>query len=233
MNIVIIGSTKGLGLCLTEKLLKKGHKVAAGALSITEELTALQTQYADKFKVFEADVTDEAQMIEMAKKSVEFLGEIDSLCNVAGVLLDRDRDKLLHECDIADLRKTMEVNAVGPVIAVKSFYPYLKKGENGNEATVFTVTSEGVDIKSCGSWIPCYGLSKTTATKVSGILNVSVSDVDFYSVHPGRMNTDMGRSTAQIEPEESADGFCGLIEGTTEISRDNWYIDYNGNSMMP
>lgn len=226
MNFVVIGATKGLGLCLTKQLLEAGHRVAAGAIVISVELEALKAQYPDSLLVLEADVTDEAQMISVAEKAGAFLGEIDGLCNVAGVLLDGDRVKLLHECDISELRRTLDVNTVGPVIVAKSFYPRLKKGAN-----VFTVTSEGVGIRSCGTWVPCYGLSKAAATKVSGILNASVSDVNFYSVHPGRMNTDMGRTTAQIEPEESAAGFCRLMTGETPVSRDRWYIDYLGGEM--
>lgn len=45
------------------------------------------------------------------------------------------------------------------------------------------------------------------------------------------MNTDMGRTTAQIEPEESAAGFCRLMAGETPVSRENWYIDYKGETM--
>ena len=226
MNFVVIGATKGLGLCLTRQLLETGHRVAAGAIVVSSELEALKAQYADRLLVLKADVTDEAQMISVAEAAEAFLGKIDALCNVAGVLLDSDRVKLLHECDIQELRRTLDVNTVGPVIVAKSFYPHLKKG-----AAVFTVTSEGVGIRSCGTWVPCYGLSKAAATKVSGILNASVSDVDFYSVHPGRMNTDMGRTTAQIEPEESAAGFCRLMTGETPVSRDRWYIDYTGAEM--
>lgn len=226
MKFVVIGATKGLGLCLTKQLLERGHKVAAGAVVLSAELETLQAQYPDNLLLLHTDVTSEEEIVEAAKASAAFLGEIDALCNVAGVLLDGDRVKLLQECDIAELRRTLDVNTVGPVIVAKSFYPYLPDG-----ARVFTVTSEGVAIKSCGTWVPCYGLSKAAATKVSGILNASVSNVDFYSVHPGRMNTDMGRTTAQIEPEEAAEGFCRLMTGETPISRTCWYIDYKGEPM--
>lgn len=226
MNFVVIGATKGLGLCLTKQLLEAGHRVAAGAVVISEELKALAVSYPETLCVLDADVTDEAQMTGAAEKSAAFLGEIDALCNVAGVLLDNDRVKLLHECDIGELRRSFDVNTVGPVIAAKCFFPYIKKG-----AKVFTVTSEGVGIRSCGTWVPCYALSKAAATKACGILNVSAADVDFYAVHPGRMNTDMGRTTAQIEPEEAAEGFCRLMTGETPVSREKWYIDYKGAEM--
>lgn len=226
MNFVVIGANKGLGFVLTKMLLENGHKVASGILSISPELTELQEQFADSLLLFESDVTNEEQVKAGAKKAADFLGSIDALCNVAGVIMDGDRVKLLHECNISDLRTTFDINTVGAVIVAKSFYPHLHDGAN-----VFTVTSEGVGIKSCGTWVPCYGLSKAAATKVSGILNASIDNVDFYSVHPGRMNTDMGRTTAQIEPEESAAGFCKLMTGETPISRDEWYIDYNGKPM--
>ena len=94
-----------------------------------------------------------------------------------------------------------------------------------------TVTSEGVGVDNCGTWVPCYGLSKTAATKISGMFNAAVEDVDFYSIHPGRMNTEMGRTTAQIEASESAEGIYALMTAKKTISRDCWYIDYNGKPM--
>ncbi|MDR2752510.1 MAG: hypothetical protein LBC41_17790, partial [Clostridiales bacterium] len=74
-------------------------------------------------------------------------------------------------------------------------------------------------------------LSKTAATKVSGVFNASVTDVDFYSVHPGRMNTEMGRQTAQIEATETAESLLRVVNGEIPITRENWYINYKGEPM--
>lgn len=227
MKIVTIGASQGLGLSLTRKLLEQGHCVAAGILSITSELKKLQESYPRTLLVFSADVTNEILLQSGAQICKEAFGEFDAICNIAGVLLPSDRTRSLHECNTEELRKTFEVNTIGAVLAIKCFYPLLKTG-----ARFFTVTSEGTDIGNCGAWVPCYSLSKTAETKISGIMNQSVSNADFYSVHPGRMNTEMGRTTAQIEPEESADGFCRLISGETPLCRKSWYIDYQGNSMF-
>lgn len=228
MNVVIIGATQGLGLCLVKRFLESGHKVAAGVVDreVPMSLKPLTETYGDKLLVFQADVTNEEEIQKGAQACGEFLGEVDSLCNVAGVLLPGDRVNTIEKCDVAELRKTMAVNAMGPVIVGKYFYPVMKKG-----GSLFTITSEGVNVKSCGTWVPCYALSKLAATKVAGIFNASVEDVDFYSVHPGRMNTEMGRTTAQIEPEESAEGIYKLMTGVTPVSRQEWYIDYKGEPM--
>lgn len=226
MNTVIIGASRGLGLCLTKQALENGLRVAAGTRSMTSGLMTLKQAYPDSLLMFEADVTDERQIEEGARQCVDFLGEIDSVCVTVGALLDGDRVNLLHECDMEELKRTFEVNLFGPLNVVKKFCPFLKAGAN-----FFIVTSEGVAVNNCGSWIPCYALSKTAATKACGILSQSVPHLNFYAVHPGRMNTDMGKTTAQIEPEVSAEGLCRLLSGETPLFRDEWYIDYNGNTM--
>lgn len=226
MKFVVMGASRGLGLCLTRDLLRDGHQVAAGTTTRNDALDALKKAFPSQLLIFDGDVTDEAQVAAGAQQCHAFLGTIDALCHNAGVLLPSDRTTLLHQADIKDLRRTLDVNTVGPVVVVKHFYPILREG-----AKVFIITSEGTGLKQCGTWVPAYGLSKMAATKVSGILNASVKDRDFYSVHPGRMNTDMGRTTAQIEPDEASRGLVGLMTGEIEVHRENWYIDYMGKPM--
>ena len=224
MNICIVGATKGLGLSLTKKFLEEGHTVFSIALEPSLELDNLISTFKGNLEVCFGDITNENFVKDACELCGKYLVNIDSLCNVVGVLLHGDRSNLLHNCDIDELRRTFEVNTIAPVIIVKYFYPLMKIN-----STMLTVTSEGIEIKSCGTWVPCYGMSKASATKISGIMNASVTNVDFYSVHPGRMNTDMGKTTAQIQPEESAEGFYSIMTGKTPISRNNWYIDYMGN----
>lgn len=226
MNFVVIGASRGLGFSLVEQLLKEKHRVAAGIIKMNPLLADLKNRHSGQLLLIEVDITNEESVKAAASQSSEFLGAIDGLCVTAGVLLDGDRVNRLHEVDIDELRYTFEVNTIGPILASKYFYLYMAEGSN-----VFIVTSEGTGLMNCGTWVPAYALSKTAATKISGILNASVSNVNFFSVHPGRMNTDMGRTTAQIEPDVSAAGFLKLMTGQTPLSRDKWYIDYEGKIM--
>lgn len=225
MKFVVIGASRGLGLSLTEELLKAGHSVVSISRSRVPALAELVDSYP-KLDVIEGDISQEDDMIEAAAFTKRELGEIDALCVVAGVLLDGDRVNRLHDADIAEVRLTFDVNVVGPIIAAKHFTPVMRDG-----GKFFVVTSEGVGITQCGTWVPAYGLSKTAATKAVGILNASVERVDYFAVHPGRMNTDMGRTTAQIEAVEAATGFVHLMDGSTPITREHWYIDYEGSPL--
>ncbi|MFA9381502.1 MAG: SDR family NAD(P)-dependent oxidoreductase, partial [Acetanaerobacterium sp.] len=223
MKIIILGATRGLGLELVRMHLQEGHMVAAGVIDRTSppSLVELDRQYPGKLKVFQADVTNEEELLLGAHICTDFLGAADGLVNVAGVLLQGDRVNPLYQCDVKELRTTFEVNTIGAIIAVKCFYPVMNKD---GEAKYITITSEGVGVKNPGDWVPCYALSKTAATKVAGIMNMMVKDVAFYSLHPGRMNTEMGRQTAQIEPRESAQGIYNILNGVTPVSVAEWYI---------
>lgn len=232
MRVVVIGAGQGLGLEMVVELAEKGHAVVAGLRrrEVPEGIARLAARHPDRVFHTACDVTNEAQLSEAAAFCARALGEADAVVNCAGILLDEDRAKALHQTDIEGLRRTLEVNVIGAAAAVKHFYPVLKK--NGGAAFV-TITSEGCDIRSCGAWIPAYALSKCAETKISGIMNETVKDARFYSVHPGRMRTVMGRETWNMEASETARSLVGLLERGEIHEKGTWYMDYKGMDMMP
>ncbi len=223
MKIVVIGADRGLGAVLTHMLAERGHTVVAG-------LHRMESSQKECGKVLylPMDVSKEEVMNQAARTISEQLGEIDAVVNVAGVLLPSDRKDTLLTENIEDIREQMDVNALGIVIAFRAMYRSMKKG-----GRFFAVTSEGGSFTSAGSMFPAYSVSKTAANKFVQVLRLTVGDeVEVVAVHPGRMNTEMGRETAQIEPEVAAEGFCRLLEDETKVNyKEHWFIDYLGNPM--
>jgi NAD(P)-dependent dehydrogenase (short-subunit alcohol dehydrogenase family) len=83
-----------------------------------------------------------------------------------------------------------------------------------------------------GEGYPLYSISKAAQNKLTAIFAKTVKNYAVYAVHPGRMNTVMGRNDAQIEPEESAEGIYKIITGEKKIPPQNgWFIDYHGEPM--
>ena len=65
-----------------------------------------------------------------------------------------------------------------------------------------------------------------------GIFRNTAQDDTIYAMHPGRMNTEMGRRFAQIEASESAECIYELTTGKRQVSPDaDWFIDYHGDPM--
>ena len=232
MKAIVIGTGQGLGLTLVKVLAQKGHTVVAGLRrqEVPQDILDLEKDFSGRVFHVSCDVTCESQLDEAARFAKNALGEADTLINCAGVLMDRDRRSLLHEMKMDVLKKTFEVNVFGAVSVIQHFYPVMNKAGG---ASFVTITSEGCDIGQCGAWIPAYALSKCAETKISGIMNQSVNDVRFYSVHPGRMRTVMGRETWNMEASETAELLMAMIESGEIHNKGTWYMDYKGMDMMP
>lgn len=222
MKIIVLGADKGLGKILCEMLVQRGHQVAAGYVRLSDGVPGNTNMLQ-----LQMDVTDETQLQAAVHAIKDCMGTVDAVVDVAGVLLPSDRTDTLMTEPIADLRKHMDINAIGLVAAFRTIYPIMNKGSK-----FLAVTSEGGSFTLAGTLFPAYSVSKNAANKFVQVLRLTVTDVDLIAVHPGRMNTEMGQSTAQIEPEESALGFCNLIEGVTPVdSKQHWFIDYLGKPM--
>ena len=222
MNIVVVGAGRGLGAVLSKMLVQKGHKVAAGLRTMEGQ------ENSENLVYFPMDVTREQEIKDAAESVKKWMGNVDVIVNVAGVLLPSDRTNTLLTEKLEDVRQQIEVNALGIITVFREFLPIIKEG-----GLFLAVTSEGGSFANSGTLFPAYGVSKTTANKIVQILRTTVEDkVEVAAVHPGRMNTDMGRTTAQIEPEEAAEGFCDLIEGKIKVNyKEQWFIDYLGKTM--
>jgi len=227
MRIAILGANTGLGLCLTQTFASNGHDVLAGYLgpAVPAQLQMAVEEAAPRITPVPADVTCETQIAHAAVFAKERFGALDALVHVAGVIMPSDRVLTIENADLDDLRRTFDVNTIGPIASIKHFSPIMSAN-----APFLVITSEGLELSNCGSWIPGYALSKAAAAKAVGIARLTAKNVRYYSVHPGRMNTEMGRTTAQIEPDETARSLYRLI--TEDALGDEWYIDYKGQSML-
>ncbi len=223
MNIVVIGASQGLGKVLSLQLKARGHGIISGFRDIAAEDWTKEANILG----LPMDVTNEEELQKAAAVAKAQFGELDGVVVSAGILLDSDRNLNLLEQPLEDVNRHFQVNALGVLAAFRAFYPVLKKG-----GLFLAITSEGGSFTCAGSLFPAYGLSKTAANKIVQTLRFTVEDVEILAVHPGRMNTVMGRTTAQIEPEEAAEGICDILEGKIVVDgKKAWFIDYLGKEM--
>ncbi len=224
MNVLVIGAGRGLGRVLSIMLAKRGHQVIAGVRR--KETAALDNFKYDNIMVCQTDVVNEKILSETALELKNKNITLNAVVQTAGVLMASDREKNLLEADVYDFKTAFEVNVLGIVLAFRAFYPMMEKG-----GIYIAQTSEGGCFCGGGAVFPAYGITKTAANKTVQTLRSTVDDVNIIAMHPGRMNTDMGRTTAQIEPEEAAAGICEILEGKRTLQDDEWFVDYLGRKM--
>ena len=227
MRICIAGAGAGLGFALSRLLAEKGHKVYAGCRNKNAPAVREAAEKISFFEPLELDVTNE-KMVEAAARYIgENGGKLDAVVFNAGILPDGDKKLPLTESSIDDLHAVLEVHAVGTVLMIKHFNSLVKDG-----GMFIIITSEAGSMTNIGTMYPLYSISKAAQNKLTAIFAKTVSNYTVYAVHPGRMNTVMGRDNAQIEPEESAEGILRILTKEKIIPPEKgWFINYRGEPM--
>jgi NAD(P)-dependent dehydrogenase (short-subunit alcohol dehydrogenase family) len=228
MNVVVIGASRGLGEKLCLALLKRGHRTGIGLRSRDITTTIWKDQSPPNALFLHTDVRDAQVMDRAAKQAASSWGAVDTVVNVAGVLLPGDRKTDLLDGSLNDFNEAIQVNTLGIITVFRGFYSLLKE----SQGTYIAITSEAGTFFSDGKFFPQYSVSKTAANKVIQSLVGTRPDVRIIAIHPGRMDTDMGHTTAQIQPEETAEGICRILEGEIVLDeKAGWFFDYLGRSM--
>lgn len=226
MRILVIGVNQGLGLVLSRMTAEQGHTVFAGYRNAPSSGVSETAAKFPNYAPIELDVTEE-RTAEAAAKKIAAGGEIDAVVLAAGVLMESDRELLVTDADIGDLRSAFETNVVGSAIIIKHFHRLVRDG-----GMFIVITSEAGSMSNIGTKYPAYSITKAAQNKLAAIFAKTVTRYKVYAVHPGRMNTVMGRNDAQIEPEVAARGIIRILSGEKEVPPENgWFIDYRGEAM--
>lgn len=236
---LVTGASRGLGFEMVKMGLERGYDMAACWLGYPEDnsdLLGLKDIYPDKLMIIQLDVTKEEQAEAAAKQFSAVYDHLDFIVNNAGVLFESkfdERDQI-RDLDIGMLRKTIDVNTVGPAIVLKSFIPFIYKGQN---PCIINITSEAGHLEPAGHTYLAYAVSKHAANMYTQkIRNYLVNKYGkeryrIFMMHPGRMQTVMGVENAQISPVESAEGIYRVIDKTVDPQLDIPFINYKGEPM--
>ena len=226
-SILITGSGKGLGFCVTKKHLQRGDTVYALEYQITQELSDLIKEFPT-LTVRQCDLghtkeTEQALHDLLASKT-----PVDILYNIAGIFFESERVPL-EQTDIERCAILYNVNTLGPLRVMKYTLPLLHSG-----TVVMNVTSESgsvTDCKRCGEY--GYSMSKAALNMASKTFSNQLQgkNIRVFCYHPGWMKTDMGGegallSPTSLTPDEAADAIMDITLHPEKIPSDVMYLDY-------
>src|SRR5690349_15268294 len=124
MRWVITGTNRGIGLEFVRQLLARGEHVEAGVrdLDRAHDVRALGELAEGRLRVHPCDVGDDASVRAFA----DAIGPVpvDVLVNSAGVM---GKMQSLEELDLADVHRTFDVDALGPLRVTRALLPALQR----------------------------------------------------------------------------------------------------------
>ena len=238
---LITGANRGLGYELVKEGLKRGHTILAACRCVererAEDLWKLKEVYQERLCILKMDVTKEEEVKQAADRVKAEWGKLDFLINNAGVLFEKMvmPGDCIGDLDIEMLRKTLDVNITGTAIVLKYFIRLLYGSAS---ACIMNITSEAGHLTPEGYNYLAYSVSKHGANmytqKIRNYLKEEKQEknIRVFMIHPGRMDTVMGRENAQIPPARSAVGVLDILENRKQIPEmDIPFINYKGEPM--
>ena len=199
LKIGVVGSNRGIGLSLVRQLVRFRHQVYAFCRDASEELRSVRP----KNIIENFDVTNQVAI----RVSIRSLGSIklDWLIHVAVLL----RPVTFLSFNQSSVFEQFQVNAVGPIMTVQVFLPYLAQSSK-----IGILTSRLASIKpntSGGSY--GYRMSKSALNMAGKSMSEELRPrgIALFLLHPGFVRTDMTGFRGNIDPSDSASALIKII----------------------
>jgi gluconate 5-dehydrogenase len=137
---LITGGTHGLGMAMAEALAKAGAQLVITGTTPSKMEEALAYYHAKGYVAhgYLFDVTDEAEAAKFVALITQEVGDIHILVNNAGII---KREPALY-MPVADFRKVIDVDLVGPFIMSQLVAPQMIARKSGKIINICSMMSE-------------------------------------------------------------------------------------------
>lgn len=187
---LVTGASRGIGGAIAVGLAKRGYDIIINdiplqkddAVKIAKQIEALGKQCLIAF----ADISDKAQVEEMAAKTLARFGQLDVLVNNAGILIPGEVDGLPESA----WDSVMDINAKGAFMAIQAFLPSMKTRKYGRIVNIASIGGKhGAPAQAH------YSASKAAVMGFTRVLaqEVATQGITANCVCPGIILSEMGK----------------------------------------
>ena len=204
---IIIGSSGGIGLAISEEL-KNQNK-------FQNILAYSRSSYPS------IDITKEKDIKIVSEEIYKKKYNISLLINAVGYLHDEELkpEKKSQDINLAYMKKSFEINSIGPALLIKYFAPLMSK----NTGSLFISMSAKVGSISdnyLGGWYS-YRASKAALNQIIRTASIEYKrknpKITFLSLHPGTVSTKLskpyiGNNNNIFTPQTAAKRILSTLE---------------------
>ncbi len=192
MNLVLTGSSTGIGRALASRLLAQGHRVWGLARSDQSDFSA---QHPDTFFASRCDTADWAQVQAAASSVAAAWPHLDGLICCAGL---QGEIGPAITADPAKWSATVRANLDGTFFPIRAFHALLARAPRRAKVVAFSgggATKPRVNFSA-------YGVAKTGVVRLIETLAEELRDqpIDLNSIAPGAINTRLTDEVIALGP---------------------------------
>ncbi len=211
---LITGGSRGLGLALAKRLLTEGAYVSllARDQGELEQAKILLSQFTseDRIHIIQTDITDQEQLVEAFRQTVQLWGRIDLLINNAGAIIVGPFESMT----LADFEAQMKLHVYANIQATKEILPIFRRKGGGR---IINICSMGGKV-AVPHMLP-YDTSKFALAGFSQGITAELSreNISVTTVYPALIRTGSpiqavfkGNAEKEFSWFANADVFPGL-----------------------
>jgi NAD(P)-dependent dehydrogenase (short-subunit alcohol dehydrogenase family) len=207
-RVIITGSSRGIGLATTRKLLRlQNIEIIGTSTSGSHDIES------ERFKCLQLNLGNHHSISNI----LERIGKapIDYLINNAGILLEKwDNPNI----DFDQLEKTFNVNLFGTIRLTESLLPQINI-----HGHIINISSDWGSFSEHGfdEFQPHYKMSKAALNMYTKLLAKRLENkkIKVSSFDPGWVKTDMGGNTASRTPDDVASELVELLYKNVESGK--------------
>jgi NAD(P)-dependent dehydrogenase (short-subunit alcohol dehydrogenase family) len=226
-TILVTGANRGLGLEFIRQYRDAGWRVYACCRSPKEagELQALAAASSGRVTLHALEVTDHPRIESLAKELRDVA--LDVLLNNAGIYGPKNGG--VGHIDYRAWAEVFAVNTMGPMKMAECFLEHVAKSER---KVIAGVSSQMASIAQNGGGHYPYRSSKAALNMVMRGLAADLRPRGIIAVplDPGWVQTDMGGSSAPMQPPESIRGLRKVIDGL-RLEDSGKFLRYDGSEV--
>jgi len=212
-SAVITGANQGLGLAIATAYVEAGANVLICArdeqlLTAGQETLAARCRTGQSVHAQRADVSNPADVTQLAARAFDLFGQVHVLVNNAGVYGPMGAS---DEVDWTAWARALEINLYGSVLPCRAFVPHFKTHRYGK-----IVQLSGGGATNPLPRISAYAASKAAVVRFaeSLALEVKAHRIDVNAIAPGPLATRMLDELLAAGPEATGPDFYARMVKT-------------------
>lgn len=203
---LVTGAASGLGLASATKLAQSGHHLclvdidAAGLEKAAQHIRNLGSEAV----TFCADLGQAEKCQEAINSAIDAFGRIDTLCNIAAVMLPARTTDMAQSA----FETTLAVNLAAPFYLMQAALPHLidAHGSIVNVASAVGISAQAYNAAYCATKAGLIQMTKSLA------MEYIHEPIRINAVAPGGMMTPLARNMMNVENPDP-----GLLARTTPL----------------